>query len=92
MDMTLYRILCAKFDWNWPAGSWEEYFWVINAFQLFGYYISPWNGAWPIIWNKKPTLFPFSYEYFVLSLVKISLMVLENKLKMWKERQRIDNK
>ena len=49
-------------------------------------------GHDPLSGKKNTTLFPFSYEYFVLSLVKISLMVLENKLKMWKERQRIDNK
>ena len=33
--------LCAKFDSEWPSGSWEEGFFFIflNVFSLFGYYL-----------------------------------------------------
>ena len=38
-------MLCAKFSWNWPCGSWEED-WLnfINLFSLFCYFL-PWKRA-----------------------------------------------
>ena len=33
------KMLCAKFGWNWPSGSGEDFFNVVNAFLLLGYHL-----------------------------------------------------
>ena len=42
--------------------------------------ISPWKRAWPFIW---PRLKSITKECFVSYLVKIGLVVLDKKKKMW---------
>ena len=48
------RMLSAKFDWNWPSGSWEEDFFLISS-MYFRYFviISPWKRAGPFIWTNN---------------------------------------
>ena len=43
--------------------------------------ISPWKRTWCFIWT---IWIPFTQEWFVISLVKIGPVVLENKKKTWK--------
>ena len=33
------KMLCAKFGWNWPSGSGEDFFNVVNAFLQLGYHL-----------------------------------------------------
>ena len=41
------KMICAKFSWNWPTGSWEKIF--INLSMYFCYFIifSPWKWWGP---------------------------------------------
>ena len=42
-----HRMLCAKFGWNWPCDSGEEFF--LKLCQMYFCYfiiISPWKWAW----------------------------------------------
>jgi hypothetical protein len=71
------RIICNKFDWFWPAGSGEE------DFQKFSVYsfslLSPLgNGLSP---SFEQIWILFTLGQFVLSLVKIGLVVLEKIFK-----------
>ena len=54
------RMLCAKFDWNWPIGSGEEDFFL--NLSIYFYYIpiiSPLGTTCPFIWTN---LNPFHSE------------------------------
>ena len=33
------RMICAKFGWNWPSGSGEDFFLIFSAFLHFRYYL-----------------------------------------------------
>ena len=84
------RMLCAKFSWNWPSGSGEEYFsnssMYFHNFVIISSCIS--IRAWPFIWTN---LNHFTQGCFVLSLVKINSVVLEKKMKMWRVYDNKDN-
>jgi hypothetical protein len=32
-------IICTKFDWNWAAGSEEDFLKIVSVFLLFPYYL-----------------------------------------------------
>ena len=44
------RILCAKFEQNWPSGSWGEDFQISSMYFCYYVIISPWKRAAPFIW------------------------------------------
>ena len=70
------RMLCAKFSWNWPSGSGED-FWIFSMYFRYFVIISPWKRAGPINWS---TWIPFTQGCFVPSLVEIGSVVLEKKI------------
>ena len=45
------RVLCAKFGWNWPIGSWEDCEISSMCFRYF-VIISLWKREWPFIWTN----------------------------------------
>ena len=67
-------MLCAKFGWNWPSGSWEEDISISSMYFRYFVNIFPWKRAW----------IPITQGCFVPSLVEIGPMALEKKMKMWK--------
>ena len=82
------RMLCVKFGWNCPSGSREEdfflFFQCISAIWL----LSPLGkGRGP---SFEQTWVPFTQTCFVLSLVKISPVVLVKKMKMRKVYRQTD--
>ena len=46
------RMLCAKFSWNWPSGSWEEEFLIASMYFRYFIIISPWKRAGLFIWTN----------------------------------------
>ena len=52
------RMLCAKFGWNWPSGSWEEDFLISSMYFRYFVLISPWKRARPFIWTNLNLLHP----------------------------------
>ena len=51
------RMICAKFDWNWPSGSGEGFFKSSMHFCNF-VTISSWKKAEPFIWTDLNHLHP----------------------------------
>ena len=50
-------MLCAKFAWNWPSGSkedFESFRYNLNIFAI----ISPFKRVWPFIWTNLNPLHP----------------------------------
>ena len=50
------RMLCAKFGWNWPSGSREDF--LISLMFRTYFIISPWKRAGPFIWTNLNPLYP----------------------------------
>ena len=50
------RMLCAKFGWNWPSGSWEEDFLILSMYFRYFVIISPWKRTWPFICTNLNSL------------------------------------
>ena len=71
------RILCAKFGWNLPSGSGEDFLNFVNVFLLFGNYL-PMENSGPLTWKKN--WIPLTQGCFVQSLVEISPVVQEKKI------------
>ena len=46
------RMHCAKFGWNWPSGSGEEYFLISSMYFSYFVSISPWKRAGSFICAK----------------------------------------
>ena len=72
------QILCAKFGWYWPSGSGEVDFKILSMY--FRYFIiippSPLEKGVALHLNNLNPLHP-------RSLIEISPVVLEKKMKMW---------
>ena len=51
------RMLCAKFGWNWPSGSGEDFLISSTYFRYF-VIISPWKRAGSFIWTNLNPLHP----------------------------------
>ena len=47
-------MLCAKFGWNQPSVSSEDFKNFVKSFVI----ISPWKKAWPFIWTNLNSLYP----------------------------------
>ena len=47
------RLFCAKFCWNWPAGSGEYFLQIVNFPVIY-----PWEKPWPFIWTNLNSLYP----------------------------------
>ena len=90
-------MLYAKFGWNEPRGSWEDFKIFLHNFAF--------SILFPLGERPGPPFFQTwirsTQECFVPSLVKIGPVVLEKKLKMWKvyrhtdrqtDRQMTDNR
>ena len=41
-------MLWSKFNWNWPSGSWED-FWILLSYFRYFVITSSWQKAWPFI-------------------------------------------
>jgi hypothetical protein len=53
------RMLCTKFDWNWPASSREDCFKKIEYIHFYSFaIIFPWAWALPFIWTILNPLSP----------------------------------
>ena len=53
------RMLCAKFGWNWPSGSWEEDFKKFcQSILIIFVIISPLKRVWSFIWINFNPLYP----------------------------------
>ena len=79
---TLYpRMHCAKFGWDWPSGSGEDFLISINVFLLFCNYL-PFEKGTALYLIKFLNL--CTQGWFVQSSVEIGPMVLGKKMKMWK--------
>ena len=50
-------MLCAKFGWNWPSGSGED-FKISSMYFLAFVIISPWKRVWSFMWIKFNPLYP----------------------------------
>jgi hypothetical protein len=46
------RIICTKFDWNWPAGSGEDFFLYINTSEYGFPYCGPSRPPGTMIWRN----------------------------------------
>jgi hypothetical protein len=44
------KMICMKFDWNWLAGSGEDFYKISVLFYSFAI-ISPWRRTIPFIWT-----------------------------------------
>ena len=53
----LHPMLCARFGWNWPSGS-EEDFLIPSMYFRYFVIISPWNRTRPFIWTNLNPLHP----------------------------------
>ena len=51
------RMHCAKFGWNWPSCSGED-FQISSMYFRYFVMISLWKRAWPFIWTNLNPLFP----------------------------------
>ena len=80
------RMLYAKFGWNEPRGSWEDFKIFLHNFAF--------SLLFPLGERPGPPFFQTwirsTQECFVPSLVKIGPVVLEKKLKMWKVYRHTD--
>ena len=47
-----WRMLCAKFSWNWLSGSGEEDFLISSMYFRYFVIISPWKRVRPFIWTN----------------------------------------
>ena len=74
-------MLCAKFGWNWLSGFGVEIFLISSIHFQYFVIIPPWKGRGPAF---EQIWIPFTQRWFVPSLVEIGLVVLEEKMKMWK--------
>jgi hypothetical protein len=72
-------IICIKFDWIWYAGSGEEDFYTFQCNFTLSLLSPLGEGLFP---SFEQTYIPFTQEWFVPTLVKIGLVVLEKKSKM----------
>ena len=70
------RMICAKFDWNYPSGSAEENFHISSMYFRHFVIISPWKWAWPFIWTN------------LIPLPKVALSQVWLKLAKWFWRRR----
>ena len=52
------RMHCAKFCWNRPSGSGEEYFLISSMYFFYLVIISPWKRAGSFIWTNLYPLHP----------------------------------
>ena len=52
------RMLCAKFDLNWPSGSGEEDFYKLSIYLYYFPIISPLGRARPFIWTNLNPFHP----------------------------------
>jgi hypothetical protein len=75
------RIIIIKFDWIWHSGSIEEEFQRFTVYFLHFYYHILLEKGVPFHLNKT-WIPPPPQELFMLSLVKIGLVVLKKKSKM----------
>ena len=77
------RMHCAKFGWNWPSGSREEFFFILSMYFCYLVIISPWKRTGPFIGTN---LNPFYRKMLFAKCgwLKIGPVVLEKKMKMWK--------
>ena len=73
------RMLCVRFSWNWPSGSGEEDFELVNMFSLSRYYLSLAKGMTLHGPLSSQTWISFTQECYVLSLVEICPVNLEKK-------------
>ena len=42
------RMLCAKFGWDWPSRSGEDFFKILSVYFRYFVIISPWKGRGPL--------------------------------------------
>ena len=54
-------LLCAKFGWNWPRGS-EEDFQISSMYFPYFVVIPPWKREGPFIWTNLNSLNPSLVE------------------------------
>ena len=80
-------MLCAKFGWNWASGSGEEDFLIFSITITFSLLSPLGKGRRP---SFEESWIPSTQGCSVPSLVEISPVVLEKKLKMWKVYRRTD--
>ena len=73
-------MLCAKFGWNWPSGSWEEDFKLHQCISNI-WWLSPLGNRHDPSFVQ--TQIPFIKGCFVPSLVEIGQVVLERKIFMF---------
>jgi hypothetical protein len=75
------RMICKNFDWNWPAGSREDFFFFKCSINFYSFaIISPWGRS---CFSFVEFWIPFAQEYFVPSLFKIGSVVLEKNIFKW---------
>ena len=75
-------MLCAKIGWNWLCGSGEENFLISSMYFRYFIIISLCKRAGPFI---EQTWIPFTQGYFLPSLVEIGPVVLEKKMKIYRQ-------
>ena len=51
------RILCTRFGWNWPNGSWEDEFKISSMYFRYFIIISTWERTWTFIWTNLNSLY-----------------------------------
>jgi hypothetical protein len=50
LNILYFRMMCTKFDWNWPVGSWEKDFLKCSLFFFYHFaIIFPWRGVFHFI-------------------------------------------
>ena len=77
LNPLLPRMLCAKYDWKWSTGSWEEICYFVNLFFLFCNFLSFEKGD---CISFEQTWTPFTQRCFLPSLVVIGSLVFEKKI------------
>ena len=73
------KMLCAKFGWNWPFDSGEDFFFCRCTFAIS--LLSPLGEKHEPSFGQTWIL--FTQKCFVSSLVAIGLVVLERNSKIW---------
>jgi hypothetical protein len=51
-------MICTKFEWNWPSGSGEDFFFNFLVYFYIFAIISPWKWPMVIIWTNLNPLPP----------------------------------